>query len=424
MKEGHKRFAKACFELTCICIASFIIYDQFEKYLKNEDSSTFSIKSFAEEADNKYPEISVCFSAVNTADLNNINKFTLDDIKWNKESFLQLTGLPIDIMNTSSRHDASAKPDSSSNSWVMDIFKGSWVISTNSLSNEDRTFDGSKIFKHHQHNVTNKIIWTDLFTVCVTRKPAYSSYDVLERQMMLLKARDMQIFDYFWIFVHPPNQLMRKIRKAAHGRMISTATYRGKINKIYDESKNLVEIFITNVKVVEKRSKPDEPCNKNNQEDDENWMKHAILKLKCIPMYWNGSFIRDEDTLSLPFCSDLQQYTKAQQYASDAKILFSEFHPPCRNLVSTSHFVVGNASSKGITNNILRPMLAKELIFLRIRYKIREFEEIRNSRAFTGWDLFGQVGGIIGLMLGFSFLQVPTLISGINLYFQPKNVGK
>ena len=238
--------------------------------------------------------------------------------------------------------------------------------------------------------------------------------------MILLKAKKMQIFDFFWIFVHPPNQLIRKLRSTETGKMIGPATYRVRIKKHYDVSKNLVEIFITNVKIVERRSKLDEPCNKDILDDDAKWMKNAILKLKCVPMYWNGSFIHDDPILSLPFCSDLQQYTKAQKYALDTTTLFNEYDPPCRNLVSTSHYVTENASSKGIMNNILKPMIANELIFLRIRYRLREFEEIRNTRAFTGWDLFGQVGGIIGLMLGFSFLQVPMLVSEIHLYFQQK----
>ena len=99
------QFVKVCFELICICIASFVIYDQFVKYLKNEDSSSFTIKSFSEEAVNKYPEISICFSVAEAINLNTFNKSFLDYAKWNKESFLHLTqrGLSIDVINDSSQ---------------------------------------------------------------------------------------------------------------------------------------------------------------------------------------------------------------------------------------------------------------------------------------------------------------------------------
>ena len=93
-KKNNKRFVKASFELTCICVASYVIYDQFEKYLKNEDSSSFRIKNFAEENVNQYPEISICFSVSETTDSDNSTKFSLNDTQWNKETFLHLyTGL-------------------------------------------------------------------------------------------------------------------------------------------------------------------------------------------------------------------------------------------------------------------------------------------------------------------------------------------
>ena len=186
--------------------------------------------------------------------------------------------------------------------------------------------------------------------------------------------------------------------------MISTAIYRGKISSVYDETKNLVDIYITNTKIIEKRSTSNEPCNKKQYNDDATWYDHAFAKLKCVPIFWNASLIRGKDNSTLLTCTKSDQYTQAEKYVDDISILTKQYDPPCRNLVTKSYFVVSNATSKGITNKIFDPMIPNKLILIRIRYKMRDFEEIVNKRSFTGWDLFGQAGGIIGLMLGFSFL--------------------
>mgnify|MGYP001199514832 CR=1 FL=1 len=43
-------------------------------------------------------------------------------------------------------------------------------------------------------------------------------------------------------------------------------------------------------------------------------------------------------------------------------------------------------------------------------YDSDEYKEILNNQAFTANDLWSQIGGIVGIMLGFSFLQVPQIL--------------
>ena len=177
-----------------------------------------------------------------------------------------------------------------------------------------------------------------------------------------------------------------------------------------------------NIKIIKKRSTSNEPCVTKQFNDDETWFNHAIARLKCVPIFWNASFTPVEDPSSLSTCTKCDQYAQVEKYVDDISILTKQYDPPCKNLVTKSHFVVGNAKSKGITNEILDPMKPNELILIRIRYKMRDFEAITNKRSFTGWDLFGQAGGIIGLMLGFSFLQVPKLIADIGCYSRSKKM--
>ena len=51
-------------------------------------------------------------------------------------------------------------------------------------------------------------------------------------------------------------------------------------------------------------------------------------------------------------------------------------------------------------------------LLLKIPYKTDEYEKITNKRLFNSESLFSQVGGLIGIILGVSFLQIPDILNG------------
>ena len=55
------------FTLVCYLFAFYVTYDQFKKYLKNEDTSSFKIKSYFLEKKNVYPDFSICYTMVNNS---------------------------------------------------------------------------------------------------------------------------------------------------------------------------------------------------------------------------------------------------------------------------------------------------------------------------------------------------------------------
>ena len=65
--------------------------------------------------------------------------------------------------------------------------------------------------------------------------------------------------------------------------------------------------------------------------------------------------------------------------------------------------------------NISKIIDGQEKVFLRVTHKRNYYEEISNEKSFNEYDLFCQLGGIIGIMLGFSFLQLPLLASKTSL---------
>ena len=63
-------------------------------------------------------------------------------------------------------------------------------------------------------------------------------------------------------------------------------------------------------------------------------------------------------------------------------------------------------------NNVSIDVSIKK-VTLKVEYAMNGFKEIRNSKAFGLLSLWSQIGGFIGIFLGYSLLQVPELIREI-----------
>ena len=100
--------------------------------------------------------------------------------------------------------------------------------------------------------------------------------------------------------------------------------------------------------------------------------------------------------------------------------LVEEFDPPCSQMYVTAHeaktiklekvkrlaehpwLIVNNNS---IYNNITRR--------IRVDFDMMYYEEIIHTRAFDTRSLIGNIGGSIGMILGFALWQVPDLLTGL-----------
>ena len=228
-----------CFNIICYIFAFYVTCDQFRTYLKNEDTSSFKIKEYRRENSNQYPDVSICFSVRETCNSYNQSKFPIANISWGKDELLYLMGRKNEnnsyFSSDEGQKDIFKSPQDGKNgapsirpSWPMDEIGKSWFISSNYEYNVYRT-----IYKQHlEKNVEHSIAWLDYRTVCITRKLPHTPFDVIERQNIYLKIRNMQVFLFFWVVIHPRNQLIRTLGATSPSRMIGTATYRGNIPMI------------------------------------------------------------------------------------------------------------------------------------------------------------------------------------------------
>ena len=75
--------------------------------------------------------------------------------------------------------------------------------------------------------------------------------------------------------------------------------------------------------------------------------------------------------------------------------------PPCNQVLNINSSYLEQPYQGQLSNN---------KVVLRVLYRPRTYREIRQIRAYNAMALFGNVGGFIGMLLGYAFVQIPMLI--------------
>ena len=388
----------------CLGIAMYVSVDQIKFYWKNEDYSSFKIKDYAMEENSMYPDVSICLVKPRIGFYKK-GKLPLNISMWDMMRLMQGDSENLENIST----DVGAKILSEIandrhkyeyflSDRIYEIFNGSRLSSTNHFEAPEPNSTKSTLI----------ISWLDAATLCFTHRIHYTPHDVLDSFNFYVKIERLQAFRHYFVYLHHPDQLIRRIGSIkSFGTMLKTSVFKTSVPRKYDNDYNLVQIAITNVKVILKRNKKDEICDETIFGDDDRWIQQAAIDVGCVPIFWADKISKD---LKLNQCQTYNQYSRAALHASDFWNITQKFAPPCRYLNTLSSSQFGNAKILGLNPELRKKLNLYEALNFRILYKTNEYEEITHERLFNEWDLFGQIGGIVGIMLGFSFLQVPEML--------------
>ena len=241
--------------LTCGCFyfAIYITIVQFEKYFRNEDSSSVKIKSYIMETENRYPDISICFCGpsricdgtgpceytkffnksrlpFNFTSLEMIN--IMRGRKENLSSTLTGTGAKFLLeFSTLRKQDLYERLVLDH---LTDIFDDNWVTSSDSKGNEYRSLKNRALFNKDLFFTT----WLDATTFCITKRLYTTPSEVIERQNIFLKIKNIKQFDEIFVYIHHPDQLIKRVGSTLRSRMTTAHSLRYRPLESYDETKN------------------------------------------------------------------------------------------------------------------------------------------------------------------------------------------
>ena len=135
--------------------------------------------------------------------------------------------------------------------------------------------------------------------------------------------------------------------------------------------------------------------------------------LGCRPIYWKGL----KSITLVDFCTDFLQY----KYISEITSNFTNYEkirehlePPCEEMIIVSNVQTRKGRRlirKEINNNGQIDENEQEL-YLDIQFSNinKRYQVTENSRAFTGESCWAGIGGFIGIFVGVSLMQIPTLL--------------
>ena len=164
-----------------------------------------------------------------------------------------------------------------------------------------------------------------------------------------------------------------------------------------NDSKSFVMKFeVKDVEVIRNRDKWKERCLPGVPNIDLMKSKSYFERLQCRPPYWN-----EISNFNLTACSSKEDMKKLHDdflHNRFSKNLKS--HVPCNNLekLHFDYFEFDIPESKD-------PHMIISIVFVDIK-----FREIVSVRSFDVQSLFGNIGGYVGIFIGYALLQVPEAL--------------
>ena len=379
-----KSFAWIIFQLFCVCLATYFGILQVLDFVENADRSAFSLRSFNKETKDKYPTFSICIDGKapmglsandHFYDADKINKFMgittdeyLSTLLGTAGNVTNISMLDFDNVTKSLLNIVSYSHIRNKTFFAIDQWDPGYAKS-------DLSFHTS--FQHP-------------YRLCITRNYKHSPLQIIldEECRINIEHLDNMGHGHLEVFLHYPGQF---IKKSDHNEV--------SISFPYDlEGANVFHFMIKQVQVLRKRHDAQDTCNQDmDSTDDMRWREVVMNYIGCIPLYWKKL------TQSLQFkqqnlleCNSSKQYQNAFNLILEpTKIKYQGSCTMMTIMVNVEEYWKDNSSE----------------IELHFKYATDVYEEVQNSKAFNIGDLCGQAGGIIGMFLGFSVLQLPSLLS-------------
>jgi hypothetical protein len=242
--------------------------------------------------------------------------------------------------------------------------------------------------------------YQDPTTNCVTYHTKYDpiiSINALKVKFNITKFLD--IFDdegKMYVQAHYPGQMIRDVRtflfKVSNWKFLSPK-----------HNNNQILVQFPGVTLMRFRETAVETCDPGVDDDDSEWKEYVIKKIGCTPSYWNKNnqqlLGHDEGKI----CTSTKDLNSFKSYwpidgGKYVNEVFKNYTKPCNKMV--------------IFNNINQMAYEKIPDVLKIKIRICEdfYQEILNTRAFGVDDLWGSIGGYVGIFCGYSIMQGATYL--------------
>ena len=196
----------------------------------------------------------------------------------------------------------------------------------------------------------------------------------------------------FHVFFHYPKHFSRSL--TTNKRYWPTKT---------GSKKYSMRFYMKEMEVLRKRHKDTAECSDVVEYDD--WLIDNITKtVNCFPPYWKNAG-------NVSICTNTYDLLRARKVFHDVFYVGSEYHPPCKEIRKLDIEYEDPDDVHDVPENHTQ---------ITVYFRNNFYKQIIQVRAYTLMSLVGNVGGFVGLLLGYALVQLPGLISIIHTYFNEK----
>ena len=377
-------------------IAGFIVYgvQNLWHYFQNDDLCEVSYKTFHSDIKHGYPSLSICFSSPFVKErLSEYLSSDMDNISENYESYL-IGGRYSDQNNNINIKSFKSVP-----------YEETTLQKNDFLTNADIADKNRAFLPISQDISINSWGWMLGIMKCFTfsvpyQKNRFISQMNIEFNNTIFPNNGTRPSDGWnpggmHLFFHYPNQFATSFptnKRFWHSRKMASS----------GPNRYRMRFYLKGMEVLRKRHKSDETCQDDMPYDD--WIRyHIINEVGCRPPYWH------QTATSMPFCDTKEKLQEVQSMFWSYFYGIKEAKSPCTEIKKLDleyeepeddQFVSAGSS------------------MISWYYRPNSYKEIKQMRAYTGMMLLGNIGGFLGLLLGYALIQIPSDL--VHLFFKFK----
>lgn len=390
-------FCLLCMLLTLIAISSCVF-----SFLEDQDIASIEYERFHSSPDDIYPSLSLCFGNI-------LDEKKLSDYQMSKNEYLNFLKGHRDYWNKSWVDIEFEKVSTELMEHLAGVEFCQENINGELSKNPYLLYDNTIVPKHdniHEWIPTlsfNNDPRYSLIQKCISLDAPFLKNEHLTwitlvmRKSVFKKNRRPKVLDAsasFSINIHYPNQRLH----FAYARFLW--------NDLEPEGSYGMLFNVFGMEVMQLRNKDSNLCASNWSNDDSDF-KHRLQKeIGCAPPYG----IESND-------GSKQKCDRAEQLKKFYEMKLDNYLQPCRRLTQIS-YSYSEFSTNYYANNSVFQNLTGDHFYVTLRFLDRTYKQVKMVKAMNLQSLFGNAGGIVGILLGFSIMQIPALFQKIINYFK------
>ena len=380
------------------------------RFREDRSATVISYKGYGDTLEHKYPDFSVCVKGEDVYRYNESSIFKGYKINPTEYKML-LDGRPAYRF----KYDATSRlydkipllPTHETNSTFDEMAKDSYALSDIVKEAGFQTKDtrSSIVYRKRKRITLEKTVDEPPFHisyraakfVCFTRKSiidkSYNSMSIRKKDYLYLDLSFLDSTTEVDILIHYPGQLMRYLDSPILA--FDSLNMKG----------NEYQMKITHSTVLQKRFTKHKPCVKND--DYDLYLQEAVInKLECIPPFW---LYKRKSNSHIKECTSIEKLEKLNEMIVDiyrnkldynsSPFKMLKINPPCLDMFNSI-----------VWNRLISRTPDENSALIEISYLEKNYEEIKQVEDFGTQDFVSNVGGFIGIFVGYSMMQIPELL--------------